>query len=335
MDEKEERDLINGLSKVGQDSFEHSVTNFVSEIGSATVNKLINSGLDSLESIACTAPRIIQKETGLGEKTVDKLIKLSLEKIEAGFKSAEDVWETRKQAHMITTGSQDLDELIGGGIEPGCIVEFFGEFRTGKTQIAHQLCVNVQLPIEQGGLNGNALYIDSENTFRPKRIIQMSEYLNLDYRQVLKNITYGKALNSHHQMKLVKDAANHIREKNIKLIIVDSLIGHFRSEYIGKDSIIARQQMLNMHIHDLLRLTDIHQELAVVITNQVQAKINVFYGDPIQPTGGNIVAHGSTIRVYLRKGKGEQRIAKLVDAPHLPEADCIFIIADDGILDVN
>lgn len=236
---------------------------------------------------------------------------------------------------MITTGSSELDELLGGGIETGCIIEFFGEFRTGKTQLAHQLCVNVQLPFEQGGLNGNALYIDSENTFRPKRIIQMSEHLDLDYRQVLRNITYGKALNSHHQMTLVKDAERHIREKNIKLIIVDSLIGHFRSEYVGKESITERQQMLNKHMHDLLRLTDIHQELAVMITNQVQSKINVFYGDPIQPTGGNIVAHGSTIRVYLKKGKGEQRRAKIVDAPHLPEAECIFIITDDGILDVN
>ncbi|MFX1409413.1 MAG: DNA repair and recombination protein RadA [Promethearchaeota archaeon] len=302
-------------------------------VGEATLNKLIKAGFSSLESIAFTPPSIIQEESGLGEKTTAKLIKASMEKLNIGFKSAEDVWEHRKNIARITTGSQELDDLLGGGVETGSVIEFFGEYRTGKTQIMHQLCVNVQLPQENGGLEGNALYIDTEGTFRPERIIQMSEAQDLDHKKILKNIVFGRAYNSDHQILLIKEAANLIKEKNIKLIVVDSLIGHFRSEYIGRGTLASRQQTINSHLHDLLRLCDINPELGVVVTNQVQAKPDVFYGNPLQATGGNVVAHGSTIRVYLRKGKGEQRVAKIVDAPHLPEGEAVFSITENGISD--
>jgi DNA repair protein RadA len=302
-------------------------------VGEATLNKLIKAGFNSLESIAYTPPKIIKDESGLGDKTVGKLIKSSMEQLGLGFKSAEAIWEHRKNIARISTGSQELDDVLGGGVETGSVIEFFGEFRTGKTQIMHQLCVNVQLPKEKGGLEGRALYIDTEGTFRPERIIQMSEGLDLDYKKVLKNIVYGRAYNSDHQILLIKEAANLIKEKNIKLIVVDSLIGHFRSEYIGRGTLATRQQTLNAHLHDLLRLCDIYSDLAIVLTNQVQSKPDVFYGNPLQAAGGNIVAHGSTIRIYLRKGKGEQRIAKVVDAPHLPEGEAVFSILESGISD--
>ncbi|GAG84378.1 unnamed protein product, partial [marine sediment metagenome] len=173
----------------------------------------------------------------------------------------------------------------------------------------------------------------TEGTFRPERIIQMAEGLDLDYNTVLKNIVFGRAYNSDHQILLIKEATSIIKEKNIKLIVVDSLIGHFRSEYIGRGTLANRQQTINSHLHDLLRLCDIYPDLAIVLTNQVQSKPDVFYGNPLRAAGGNIVAHGSTIRVFLRKGKGEQRIAKIVDAPHLPEGEAIFSITENGITD--
>jgi len=302
-------------------------------VGEATLSKLIKAGFSSLESIAFTPPSIIQQESGLGEKTIAKLIKSSMEQLNIGFKSAEDVWEHRKNIARITTSSQELDDLLGGGVETGSLIEFFGEFRTGKTQIMHQLCVNVQLHENKGGIEGKALYIDTEGTFRPERIIQMAEGLDLDHKIVLKNIIFGRAYNSDHQILLIKEAVNLIKEQNIKLIVVDSLIGHFRSEYIGRGTLANRQQTINSHLHDLLRLCDIYPNLAIVVTNQVQSKPDVFYGNPLQAAGGNVVAHGSTIRVYLRKGKGEQRIAKIVDAPHLPEGEAIFSITENGISD--
>ena len=324
---------------IGEEEDEISENNCVDAVkklpgvGEATLNKLIKAGFNSLESIAYTPPSIIKEESGLGDKTAEKLIKAAMEQLGIGFKSADAIWEHRKNIARVTTGSQELDDLLGGGVETGSVIEFFGEFRTGKTQIMHQLCVNVQLPKEKGGLEARALYIDTEGTFRPERIIQMAEGLDLDYTNVLKNIVFGRAYNSDHQILLVKEATNIIKEKNIKLIVIDSLIGHFRSEYIGRGTLASRQQTINAHLHDLLRLCDIYPDLSVVVTNQVQSKPDVFYGNPLQAAGGNVVAHGSTIRVYLRKGKGEQRIAKIVDAPHLPEGEAVFSITENGISD--
>ncbi|MFX0076580.1 MAG: DNA repair and recombination protein RadA, partial [Candidatus Hermodarchaeota archaeon] len=295
--------------------------------------KLKEAGIMSIRTLAIYPITKLMEEAGIGEKTAQKIIKAAQDIENMGFKSADIIWEKRKQLNHLTTNSSNLDEILAGGIEPGSVTEFYGEYRTGKTQIAHQLCVNVQLPYEEGGLEGNALYIDTEATFRPERIIQMAEAKDLDYNNVLKNITVGRAYNSDHQVLLIQEASKIVKEKNIKLIVVDSIIGHFRSEYVGRGTLANRQQILNAHIHDLLRLTEIFDELAVIFTNQVSSKPDVFYGNPTVATGGHIVAHGATVRIYLRKGKGEQRVAKMIDAPHLAEGEAIFSITDDGITD--
>ncbi|MFX1600128.1 MAG: DNA repair and recombination protein RadA [Promethearchaeota archaeon] len=302
-------------------------------VGDATVNKLKEAGILSIRILAMYPLNKLVDEAGIGEKTAEKIIKAAQDIEKMGFKSADKIWEKRRTLNKLTTGSQNLDDLLIGGIEPGAVTELFGEYRTGKTQLAHQLCVNVQLSYEEGGLEGGALYIDTEGTFRPERLIQMAAAKDLDHNLVLKNITVGRAYNSDHQILLIKEAPKIIKEKNIKLIIVDSLIGHFRSEYIGRGTLASRQQIINTHIHDLLRLTETYDELAVVFTNQVSSRPDVFYGNPLTHTGGHVVAHGATIRIFLRKGKGEQRIAKVVDAPHIPESDAIFSITEDGIID--
>ncbi|GAF86277.1 unnamed protein product, partial [marine sediment metagenome] len=277
-------------------------------------------GIGSIRILAIYPLTKLMEDAGIGEKTARKIIKAAQDIEKMGFKSADIIWEKRKHLNRLTTNSSTLDEILAGGIEPGSVTEFYGEYRTGKTQIAHQLCVNVQLPYEEGGLEGNALYVDTEATFRPERIIQMADAKNLDYNKTLKNIIVGRAYNSDHQVLLIKEATKIIKEKNIKLVVVDSIIGHFRSEYIGRGTLANRQQTLNVHIHDLLRLTEVFEELAVIFTNQVSSKPDVFYGNPTVATGGHIIAHGATVRIYLRKGKGEQRVAKMIDAPHLPEA---------------
>ena len=302
-------------------------------VGDTTVKKLKEAGIISIRTLAVYPMTKLMNEVGIGEKTAGKIIKAAQDIEKMGFKSADIIWEKRKQMNRLTTNSSTLDEILAGGIEPGSVTEFYGEYRTGKTQIAHQLCVNVQLPYEEGGLEGNALYIDTEATFRPERIIQMAEAKDLDYNKTLQNITVGRAYNSDHQVLLIKEAMKIVKDKNIKLVIVDSIIGHFRSEYIGRGTLANRQQTLNSHIHDLLRLTEIFDELAVVITNQVSSRPDVFYGNPTIATGGHILAHGATVRIYLRKGKGEQRVAKMIDAPHLAEAEAVFSITDEGIKD--
>jgi DNA repair protein RadA len=248
---------------------------------------------------------------------------------------ADELFKMRQTVLRLTTGSKAVDRMVDGGLETQTITEFYGEFGTGKSQFAHQLCVNVQLPPERGGLNGSALYVDTENTFRLERIIQMSKHLGLDPEQVIKNIIYAEAFTSDHQMFLLENADEIIKANNIKLIIVDSLTAHFRSEYIGREMLAPRQQKLNKHMHKLIALARAFNAVAVV-TNQVMSKPDQFFGDATHPIGGHIVGHTSHTRIYLRRAShGPIRIARLVSSPYLPEGEEILKVTENGIEDVT
>ncbi len=301
-------------------------------VGPATGHKLKEAGLVSIRSIALSSIKELVDNADLGEKTAAKLIKMCQEQVGLTFSTADTLYTERLGLERVTTGSDNLDELFGGGIETGSITELYGEYRTGKTQIAHQLCVTVQLPREQGGLEGNAAYIDTEGTFRPERIVEMAERFGLDPQQTLQNITVGRAYTSDHQANLARDVSVIAREKNIRLVVVDSLTSHFRAEYIGRGTLASRQQHLNQHIHFLLKLSEMHH-VAILVTNQVMARPDFFFGDPTAPIGGHIVAHSCTTRVYLRKSKQTKRVARIVDSPNLPEVETIFEILSDGIHD--
>lgn len=201
-----------------------------------------------------------------------------------------------------------------------------------NSQLGHQLAVNVTRPEDDGGMNGDTVWIDTEQTFRPERIRHMSDALDLDADAILKRIHVARAFNSHHQMLLVEKAQELTQDFPIRLIVIDSLTAHFRAEYIGRGVLAERQQLLNKHIHELMRFGDIHNAV-VYVTNQVHAKPDAFFGDPTRPVGGHIVGHSATFRVYLRKSKGGKRIARLIDSPSLPEAEAVFSVSEDGIRD--
>ena len=301
-------------------------------VGATIAEKLRESGYSSVEAIAAASPGEL-KEIGVGEATAIKIIASARENLQMGFESGLDVLEKRKLVGKLSTGSVEFNKLFGGGIETQAITEFFGKFGSGKTQVAHQLCVNVQLPVEEGGLDCNAIYIDTENTFRPERIQQMAEHLGLDSEAVLGNIQVARAYNSDHQMLLAEKASEIMKEKNVRLVIVDSLTAHFRAEYVGRGTLASRQQKLNRHMHTLQRkIADLYNA-AVIVTNQVMSRPDVLFGDPTVPIGGHIVGHHSTFRVYLRKSKGSKRVAQLIDSPNMPDSECIFQVVTEGITD--
>lgn len=304
------------------------------EIGSVMSKKLRELGFHTVENLAmATTKELLQ--TGIDKKTAKKLIRKARLSIPMQFIRGDELVKMRENIHRVTTGSNMLDKLLGGGIESQSITEFYGEYGSGKSQICHQLCVNVQLPKEHGGLGGAALYIDTENTFRTERIFQMSKSLGLDPEETIKNIIFAEAFTSDHQMFLLENADKVIKENGVRLIIVDSLTSHFRSEYMGREMLAERQQKLNKHMHMLIRLSRAFNAVAVV-TNQVMSKPDVFFGDGIHPVGGHIVAHTSHTRVFLRKSaRGPVRIARLVSSPYLPEGEGIFRVSERGIEDVN
>ncbi len=301
-------------------------------VGPTIAEKLFEGDYNSYEAIAVVSPKELSAATGVGEATAQKIILSARGKLNIGFTTAENIFNQRKEIKRLTTGCEKLDGIIGGGMETRAIVEVYGEFRTGKTQIAHQICVTVQLPYDQGGFEGSALYIDSEGTFRPERLLQIADRYNLDWNTVLKNVYYARAYNSDHQIVIVDSSPKFIQEKNIKLIIVDSVMSHFRAEYIGRGTLSERQQKLNKFVHKLLQIAEAYNVI-VFITNQVMASPGVFFGDPTRPVGGHVLAHSSTYRLYLRKSKGDKRVARLIDSPCLPEGEAIFEITGRGIED--
>jgi len=300
-------------------------------VGLATAAKLQEAGYDNLMSIAVASVGELEEATGLGSAQVRKIINYAREKLQMGFQSGAELLERRSKVSKIPTGSKALDTLLGGGFETGSIVEAFGEFGSGKTQLGHVLAVMVQKIDPEA----YAVFIDTENTFRPERIEQLAKGAGLDPKQVLSHIKVARAYNSDHQMLLAEKVEDLIKKDKlkVKLVVVDSLTAHFRAEFIGRGTLAERQQKLNRHMHTLLRLADVYN-VCVYVTNQVMASPDVFFGDPTRAIGGHIVAHASTYRIYLRKGKKGARVAKLVDSPHLPEGEAGFYVKEHGLEDL-
>jgi len=302
-------------------------------VGPTTAQKLRESGFSDLMAIAVSSPSELSGVAEVGESTAVKIINAARQLADVGgFERGDVILERMKERRKLTTSSKAFNELLGGGFETQGITELFGEFGSGKTQIVHQLCVNVQLPEDEGGLAGHAVFIDTENTFRPERILQMANAHDLDTEEALKKIHVALAFNSNHQMMLVEKAEEIAKENPVQLIVVDSLTGHFRAEYVGRGTLADRQQKLNTHMHKLLRFGRLNNAV-ICVTNQVSAKPDAFFGDPTRPIGGHIVGHTAMFRLYLRKSKGGKRIARLIDSPHLPEGEAVFMVEEAGIRD--
>jgi DNA repair protein RadA len=306
-------------------------------VGPVTTKKLNDAGVHNIMDLIVRGPVEISELTGMDKETAEKIVnKARQQLIEGGiiaqdFVSATDIYKRRQEIGRISTGTECLDLLLDGGIETQALTEVYGEFGCGKTQFCHTMCVQVQKPKEQGGLEGGVLYIDTENTFRPERIVTIAKAHGMDPAKALENIIVARAYNSSHQILILEEAGAVIRQNNIKLIIADSAVGLFRAEYLGRGTLAGRQQKLNHFVHLLSRIAETYN-CAAIATNQVMASPDVFFGDPTRPIGGNVVAHTSTYRIYFKKS-GKKRIARMVDSPHHPEHEVIFALSEAGVVD--
>ncbi|WP_276299682.1 DNA repair and recombination protein RadA [Halorussus lipolyticus] len=329
-------------------------------VGPATAEKLRDAGFDSYEGLAVASPSELSNTADVGDSTAADIVQAAREAADVGgFETGAAVLERREKIGKLKWKIDEVDDLLGGGVETQSITEVYGEFGAGKSQVTHQLAVNVQLPREHGGLGGSAMFVDSEDTFRPERIDDMVKGLPdeaiqaaMDDREIegtpdddeamealvedfLDKIHVAKAFNSNHQMLLAEKAqelANETQDDEypVRLLCVDSLTAHFRAEYVGRGELAERQQKLNKHLHDLDKVGNLHNT-AVVVTNQVASNPDSFFGDPTQPIGGNILGHKSTFRIYLRKSKGDKRIVRLVDAPNLADGEAVMRVEDAGL----
>lgn len=301
-------------------------------VGAATAEKLESAGFRDLLAVAVATLGELVEATGVSEAVARKMIQAARESMKMGFETGADVLKRRQIVSKLSTGSKQFDLLMGGGFETGAITECFGEFGSGKTQIGHALAVNVL----KEDPDAFAVYIDTENTFRPERIIQLATGAGINPEDALNRIMVARAYNSDHQMLLAEKAESLLTEqkKKVRLVVVDSLTSHFRAEFIGRGTLAERQQKLNRHMHALSKLATTNN-LCVYVTNQVMAKPDQFFGDPTTAIGGHVVAHASTFRIYLRKGKKGSRVAKLIDAPNLADGECCFMVTEGGLQDVE
>lgn len=304
-------------------------------VSATDTKKLREAGYLTVEAVAYSMKKRLLTVKGISETKADKLIAEAAKLVPTGFCTGSEYFQIRKNQLYLHTGSKDLDALLGGGIETGSITEMFGEFRTGKTQLCHTLAVTCQMAMDQGGAEGKALYIDTENTFRPERCRAVAERFGLDPDEALENVSFARAFNSDHQMSLLHQACALMAETRYALLIVDSATAMYRTDFSGRGELAARQQHMGQFLRHLQRIAD-EFGCAVVITNQVVAQVDggaMFVADPKKPIGGNIIAHASQTRLSLRKGRGENRICKIYDSPNLPEAEATFSIAEGGIMD--
>ncbi|CAG8505377.1 7994_t:CDS:10 [Paraglomus occultum] len=293
-------------------------------INAADIQRLKAAGLCTVRAITMTTRKNLCKIKGFSEAKVEKLKEVASKLQSSTFITATEFYQIRAKVMYISTGSKMLDGVLGG-VPTMAITEAFGEFRTGKTQIAHTLCVVAQLPPSVGGTNGKAAFIDTEGTFRPERIKAIAARFGIDQDAALENILFARAYTSEHQMELIVElAARFSEEKGIyRLLVIDSIIALFRSDFSGRGELAERQQKLNTMLSRLVKIAE-EFNVAVYITNQVQSDPGssmMFVSDPRKPIGGHVLAHASTIRLYLRKGRGEERIAKVYDSPDMPEAE--------------
>ncbi|GAV70987.1 Rad51 domain-containing protein, partial [Cephalotus follicularis] len=294
-----------------------------SGIASIDIKKLKDAGLCTVESVAYSPRKELLQIKGISEAKVDKIIEAASKLVPLGFTSASQLHAQRQEIIQITSGSNELDKILEGGIETGSITELYGEFRSGKTQLCHTLCVTCQLPLDQGGGEGKAMYIDAEGTFRPQRLLQIADRFGLNGDDVLENVAYARAYNTDHQSRLLLEAASMMVETRFALMIVDSATALYRTDFSGRGELSARQMHLAKFLRSLQKLAD-----------EVDGSA-IFAGPQIKPIGGNIMAHASTTRLALRKGRGEERICKVISSPCLAEAEARFQISGEGVIDVK
>lgn len=337
-------------------------------VGPATADKLKEAGYTRLVKIASADPSKLADEADIGDSTANDAIIAARDKADiGGFQSSKEMLEERKNIGNLRTLIPEVDDLLNaegeesnqGGVKTQAITEVYGEFGSGKSQFTHQMAVNVQLPEDVGGLGGRAIFIDTEDSFRPSRIREMVHGLDDEIIEAcmerdlgggdpdneddleeltdlfLDRVHVAKAHGTSHQMLLVEKAEEiadeyHETDFPIRLLAIDSLTSHFRSEYVGRGALAERQQKLNTHIHDIRQFTNVYNSAAIV-ANQVQSNPDSYFGDPTKPIGGNILGHNSNYRIYIKNSKGNKRVFNLVNSPNLPEGEAVARIETEGL----
>ena len=315
----------------------YMTVNDVKGVGAKTAEKLEDNGITDIKALAMTSEDVLVEDIGLGEGTAKKILSNAREQLKThgtGFTRGDTMDENQNQLDKITTGSDNFDSILGGGVPCEYITEFYGKNSSGKSQTMMSLAVNVQLPKEKGGLDKGSVVIDTESAVLTERIREIATAKGLDPGEVLEDTYIAQTIDSNDLADKVKEAKNLCSQEDIGIVIIDSISSHYRAEYAGREELTERQDSIGEVIKDLKELIRT-QGVAVAYTNQVYQNPGGGYGDNTIAWGGNIIGHNSTFRVYLQDRQSNGWNAKLMDSPGLAQQDVYFDIDEQGVKDVE
>lgn len=303
----------------------------ISGIGEVTLEKLKEMGIETLLSLATQNPADLANKTGVSEKICRKFISEANELCSLGFETATDYFKKKESNKKISTGCDVFDTMLEGGFESGGINEIHGRTGLGKTQLAHLMVVRALVEDKKG----KAIYIDTENTFKIERVRDFAEANGLKAADVLQRISVARAYSFDNQILLINKVEEMLQKDNTyKILVIDSLTAHMRSEFAGRGQLADRQAKLNKHMHDIMRIADIYN-LVVVATNQIMSDPAAMFANPDKPVGGNILTHNCSTMIYLRGGLKGCTHATVVDSSNLPKNSCDFFITKTGFVDFS
>ncbi len=308
-------------------------------LGKVGVEKLNIEGIHDIKNLSTASSVTVSEALGKSREWANDLIRTARNfLIEHGIPiydykiiSGGEHLKREQSKKKIKTGVDDLDNLLGGGIETRAITEFYGKFGSGKSQICFTLSALVTLPESEGGLDGDTLYLDAEGTFSSARISEILKARKMDESKIDRVHIFRPVTSDILEAEINRLPVT-IKELNIKLVVVDSIIILHRQEYMGRGLLAPRQQSLSAIMNKLLKLAEDYN-IAVVITNQISSDpgANPLYGEEVDhATGGNVIAHASSHRIRLERS-GKKIKARMIDSPRLSNQECAFILNEKGI----
>ena len=234
----------------------------------------------------------------------------------------------------ISTGSRNIDDILCRGVETKAVTQFYGAPNSGKTQLCHTMCAIVPQDKSDGGVCGRSIYIDTEGTFRAERIAVIAKARGFDPNMILDNVTIREAQDIETQERIVDDIDPLLKDKTkrFKLLVVDSPVTHYRSDYIGRQNLPERQQRLYKFLRRLVTTAHTYN-IAVVVTNHINTTPNSKIS--ARPVGGNVMGHAVTYIIRLRTGNRSIHHATIVSSPYHRSNSTTFYISKKGLVDEN
>ena len=332
-EEVSETDCI--VEDVGAEELkEKAIASFlaIKGVGKTAAEKIWDAQYFSLMDVAASSLGDFMERTNMTKSSAEKVIAGARALVDIGKATLASDMLKDEDPNRLSTGCKMVNELIGGGYPPKLITEIFGENGTGKSQCCFTATVMATLPKTEGGLDGHVIYIDTEGTFSAHRIKEIAESRGYDWQEVLNKIHVLRPMTTSHQILMMDEARKISAEYPVRLIVCDSLMGHFRAEYIGRGQLCSRQQLISKHLAEIKSFAITNNAVAI-ITSQVSANPAQLFGDPNQAVGGNVVGHAVAYRIKIRKGKNGARVFRLVKAPDLPESEAVGVLTASGLMD--